>query len=108
MTGVQTCALPILRGHEALPFGTGRLEPGAAADLIFWDLDTVQTAPLYNPLAAILYSADSRNIRHVMAAGAFVKRDGRLCLDTAPLLQNAARCAREISVRGKGVSRLYL
>ena len=97
----------LMRGHEALPFGTGRLEPGAAADLIFWDLDTVQTAPLYNPLAAILYSADSRNIRHVMAAGAFVKRDGRLCLDTAPLLQNAARCAREISVRGKGVSRLY-
>lgn len=97
----------LMRGHRALPFGTGSLAPGAAADLCFWDLDTVQTAPLYSPLAAILYSADSRNIRHVMAAGRFVKKDGALLCGTASLLENAARCAREISLRGKGESKLY-
>ena len=96
----------LMRGHRALSFGSGRLVPGAAADLCFWDLDTPQTAPLYSPLAAILYSADSRNIRHVMVAGEFRKRDGALAFDTAPILENAARCAREISIRGKGVSKL--
>lgn len=97
----------LMRGHGALRFGSGKLEAGGAADLLFWDLDTVQTAPLYNPLAAILYSADSRNIRHVMVAGEFAKKDGKLKTDTAPALENAARCAREISIRGKGVSKLY-
>lgn len=97
----------LMRGHEALGFGSGRLEAGRAADLLFWDLDTPWTAPLYHPLAAILYSADSRNIRHVMVAGAFAKRDGRLTLDPAPALENAARCAQGISIRGKGVSKLY-
>lgn len=97
----------LMRGHGALGFGSGKLAAGAAADLLFWDLDTVQTAPLYSPLAAILYSADSRNIRHVMVAGEFVKKDGRLRADPAPVLEKAARCAREISIRGKGVSKLY-
>ncbi len=96
----------MMRGHRALNFGSGSLTPGAAADLCFWDLDTPQTAPLYDPLAAILYSADSRNIRHVMVAGKFCKRDGALVFDTAPILENAARCAKEITIRGKGVSKL--
>lgn len=97
----------LMRGHRALSFGTGSLAPGAAADLCFWDLNTVHTAPLYNPLAAIVYSADSRNLRHVMAAGKFVKKDGRLLADTDVVLENAARCAKEISIRGKGESKLY-
>ena len=97
----------MLRGHRALSFGSGSLTPGAAADLVFWDLDTPHTAPLYNPLAAILYSGDSRNIRHVMVAGEFRKRDGRLVFDLAPVLENAARCARGITTRGKGVSKLH-
>lgn len=97
----------LMRGHGALNFRSGRLEPGSAADLVFWDLDTPHTAPIYDPLAAILYSADSRNIRHVMVAGEFVKKDGKLKADPAPVLENAARCAREISIRGKGVSKLY-
>ena len=58
-------------------------------------------------LAAILYSAGSGNIRHTLVAGKFVKRDGKLLCGTAEALENADRCARGITVRGKGVSRLY-
>lgn len=97
----------LMRGHEALGFGSGRIAPGAAADLNIWDLNTPDTAPLYNPLAAILYSAGSRNIRHTLVAGEFAKRDGKLLCGTADALENAARCAGEITRRGKGVSRLY-
>ena len=35
------------------------------------------------------------------------KRDGRLVFDLAPVLENAARCARGITTRGKGVSKLH-
>lgn len=97
----------LMRGHRALSFGAGRLAPGAAADLIFWDLNTPNTAPLYDPLAAILYSGESRNILHVMVAGEFRKRDGRLAFDLGPVLENAARCARGITTRGRGVSKLH-
>ena len=41
-----------------------------------------------------------------MVAGEFCKRDGTLVFDTAPILENAARCAKEITIRGKGVSKL--
>lgn len=97
----------LMNGHRALGFGTGRLEPGAPADLVVWDLNTPNTAPVYNPLAAILYSADRGNVLHTVVAGRFVKRDGRLVQDTAPLLAEAARCAQALSIRGKGVSRLF-
>ena len=97
----------LMAGHRALSFGAGRMAVGAAADLNVWDLETPATAPVYHPLAAILYSAGSGNIRHTLVAGKFVKRDGKLLCGTAEALENADRCARGITVRGKGVSRLY-
>ena len=97
----------LMRGHDALGFGAGDLRLGAAADLNIWDLDTPSTAPLYNPLAAILYSADHTNIRHTLVDGRFVKRDGALLLDTHAILAEASRCAAAIGRRGKGESKLY-
>ncbi len=97
----------LMRGHRAMDFGTGVLGVGAPADLVVWDLNDPGTAPLYNPLAAILYSADRTNVRHTLVAGRFLKRDGKPVQDPAELLAQADRCARGISARGKGVSRLF-
>lgn len=96
----------LMNGHDALPFGTGTLTAGAPADLIVWNLSEISTAPAYDPLAAILYSAGPENILHTIAAGSFLKRDGRLLLDREELLENVSRCAFALHKRGKGKTNL--
>jgi len=96
----------LMRGHEALPFGTGRIEPGAPADLLLWDLRRPNTAPAYDPVAAILYSADASNVRRSMIAGRWVKRDGVLALDVASVVERAARRAAGVIAKGKGKTNL--
>ncbi len=96
----------LMRGHEALGFDSGRMAVGAAADLLIWDLNDIHTMPLYNPLAAILYSADSRHIRDSLIAGRFVKRNGKVLGDTAAVCEEARVRAMDILRRGKGETRL--
>jgi len=98
----------MMNGHKYLDFNSGKLEKGYAADLNFFDLNTVSTAPVYNPLAAIIYSAvPSVNITDVMVNGKFVKRDGKLAFDEKEIIRNASACAKEIYARGRGVTKLY-
>ncbi|MEG2073965.1 MAG: amidohydrolase family protein [Angelakisella sp.] len=95
----------LMNGHNALGFNSGKLQAGYAADLNIWDLDTPATAPVYNPLAAIIYSAHPRtNILHTLVDGKFVKRDGKLLTDTASLLGEVKAAAAQIIARGKGES----
>jgi 5-methylthioadenosine/S-adenosylhomocysteine deaminase len=96
----------LMRGHKALPFGSGRLEPGAPADLVVWNLDLPHTAPAYDPLAALIYSGDARNAEFVLVAGEFVKEDGRLKLDTNAIVNEAKERARLILAKGKGPTKL--
>ncbi|MBQ2106306.1 MAG: amidohydrolase family protein, partial [Lachnospiraceae bacterium] len=52
----------LMDGHRALGFNTGKVEVGYEADLVVWDLKRVNTFPVYNPLTALLYSADASNV----------------------------------------------
>ena len=97
-----------MNGHKALGFHSGKLAEGYAADLNIWELNTPATAPLYNPLAAMIYSANAKNnIVHTLVGGEFVKRNGNLCMNVQELLENANRCAQDITIKGKGQSRLF-
>lgn len=98
----------MMNGHRFLPFNSGKLEKGYSADLNIFNLSTLSCAPVYNPLAAIIYSAQaSSDITDVMIGGKFVKRNGKLTFDQNEIIEHASRCAKEIYKRGKGVSKLY-
>ncbi len=98
----------LMAGHKYLSFNSGRLAEGYSADLNIFDLNTVSTAPLYNPLAAIIYSAvPSVNITDVIINGKFVKKNGQLVFDTKEIIDNAQRCAKAIYERGRGMTKLY-
>ncbi len=98
----------MMNGHNYLNFNSGKLAVGCAADLNVFDLNTVSTAPVYNPLAAIIYSAvPSVNITDVMINGKFVKKGGKLAFDETEIIKNASACAKEIYARGRGVTKLY-
>ena len=98
----------MMNGHNYLNFNSGKLKAGYAADLNIFNLNTVSTAPVYNPLAAIIYSAvPAVSITDVMIDGKFVKRNGKLAFDEKEIIKNASACAKEIYARGRGVTKLY-
>jgi 5-methylthioadenosine/S-adenosylhomocysteine deaminase len=96
----------LMRGHDAMPFGAGRIEAGAPADLVLWDLRKPNTAPVYDPLASLIYSADARNALHSMVAGRWIKKDGELKLDVEAIVARAVERAAGILRKGKGKTNL--
>ncbi len=98
----------LMRSHEYLNFNSGKIEAGYSADFNLFDLSKCSSAPLYNPLAAILYSVQPAvHITDTLIQGEFVKKDGKLVVDEMEISKEASRCAREIYARGKGTSELH-
>lgn len=97
----------LMKGHEALPFNSGKLKEGYSADLIFWDLNKVNTMPLYNPLASILYSANETNIKDVMIHGEWVKKDHKLIAYESKLIQDVNAQVQDLLRRGKGKAKVH-
>ncbi len=96
----------LMAGHNAFPFGTGRIEKGAPADLVIWDLNTPSTMPVYDPVSAILYSSDSGNVRYTMVSGEFLKADGKLCDRIAVDRGETEKAVRELLKRGRGEAKV--
>lgn len=98
----------LMDGHKYLNFNSGKIEVGYSADFNIFDLSKYTTAPVYNPLAAILYSAHPAiNITDTLISGEFVKKDGQLILNEKEIIQQAKQCAKEIYIRGKGQAKIY-
>ncbi|MDF2678120.1 MAG: hypothetical protein K0Q97_2460, partial [Bacillota bacterium] len=93
-------------GHEALKFNTGKIKEGYDADLLIWDLNMVNTMPVYNPLTSIIYSSDPNNIKYTMVQGEFLKYDGKLRADTDKILGKIKEIQQNILLRGKGKSKI--
>lgn len=62
---------------------TGSLTPGKRADVQVIRADTVEMAPLNNPVAAVVQNAHPGLVEAVLVEGRFVKRDGELDADLA-------------------------
>jgi cytosine/adenosine deaminase-related metal-dependent hydrolase len=61
---------------------TGALVPGRRADLILLDAGALKLAPVRDPAAAVVLSADVSNVDTVLVDGVVRKRHGRLLADT--------------------------
>ncbi len=93
----------LMNGHNFLNFNSGKIENGYSADLNIFDLNTVSCMPLYNPLAAIIYSSSPAvNITDVLVNGKFLKKDGKLIINYEEIIKEASNRAKEIYKRGKG------
>jgi formiminoglutamate deiminase len=71
---------------------TGRIKAGAPADLAVVDLDTVRLAgtPPADAVAAAVFAGAAADVRHVMAGGRWIVRDGaHLRLDVPRALREA-------------------
>lgn len=97
----------LMHGHQAFAFGSGKIEPGYAADLAIWDLKKPNTWPVYDPVTSILYSSEPSNVLYTMVGGVFLKENGRLTMDEGALLDEAAAVQKKILARGQGQAKVY-
>lgn len=83
----------------------GSLAVGAAADLVFLDLGTINWLPVNNPINQLIHTEDATAVRDVMVDGAYVVRDGKLVNIDLSALADRARAARtrldEINIPNK-------
>ncbi len=102
----QEIWIKLMNGHRAFNFNTGRIAEGYDSDLLIWDLSTVNTFPVYNPLTSIIYSSESNNIKHTMVQGEFLKFNGKLKMDSNLVLNKVGDIQKRILERGKGKSKV--
>ena len=78
IVGAKACALD----HKI-----GTLTPGKQADIILVRTDQVNVAPVVDPVATVVISADTSNVDTVIVGGQVIKHNGRLMrVDVSRLL----------------------
>ena len=82
----------------------GVLTPGAAADLVCWDVAGVADAGGADPLGGLLWRSPGRRAKHVVVAGRVVVRDGELV--ARPQREVAERLRALLATRPRRVVRL--
>ena len=97
----------LMAGHQVFSSGTGRIEEGATADLVIWDLNLPDTMSHYDPVSSILYGANSANVRYTMVEGEFLKFDGKLKMDFKRTANDAMNLQKELLTRGKGKAKVF-
>lgn len=67
----EIVAMATIGGARALGLDgiTGSLEPGKEADLVLVETDSANMFPVYDPYSALVYSANSSNVKMVYVAG---------------------------------------
>ncbi len=110
---LRTVWRTLMAGHDALHQNTGDVAEGYSADLVVWDLGRPATWPQADAedpgavLAAIIYSAESRNVRDVLVGGRFLKRAGEvIALDAAEVMDRAAAARGRLLALGAGKARV--
>ena len=97
-TARQAIEMATINGARALGMADqiGSIEVGKKADLIALDLNSLNTQPLYDPVAQIVYAASSRQVSHVWIDGQAQLRDFEFChLDSDELIAKAAFWAQK-------------
>jgi cytosine/adenosine deaminase-related metal-dependent hydrolase len=92
--GARACALD----HKI-----GTITPGKQADIVLVRTDQVNVAPVVDPMATVVISADTSNIDTVFAAGRILKHSGHLIRVDLPRLLERLNDARDHLLSGAGV-----
>jgi 5-methylthioadenosine/S-adenosylhomocysteine deaminase len=86
----------------ALGVDSGRVEPGANADLAVLDLDVPRLTPAHDVVSHLAYAASGSDVRHTICDGAVLMRDREvLTLDTESVIADAREHARDLVTRAE-------
>jgi 5-methylthioadenosine/S-adenosylhomocysteine deaminase len=96
----QTIQMATINGARALGLGDsiGSVEVGKQADLIAINLSRLNTQPVYDPIAQLVYAANSQQVSHVWIGGVCQMSDYRLSnLDEDAIMAKAQSWANKVS-----------
>ncbi len=86
----------------ALGLQTGRLAPGAPADLAVVDLTTPHLTPHHDLLSHLVYAASGSDVRHTVCDGSILMRDRELTtLDVDAVRETASERASRLVARSE-------
>jgi len=78
----------------------GKLAPGAKADIIVVELDSLRVTPIEDPIRTLIMNTTGANVRDVVINGRTVMRNFELPdLDTEELRENAQQCFDKYKAR---------
>lgn len=101
-------ALATAGGARALGLSRiiGSLEPGKEADLVIVETDSVNMFPVYDPYAALVYSAQAANVNTVYVAGRCLVRDKKLTeTDPAGVREELLEKMRRTAFKDHGLAK---
>lgn len=93
VSAMQALQMATLNGAKALGLDAeiGSLSIGKAADVVAIDLSEIETQPIFNPVAQIVYAASRQQVTDVWVAGKqLLKKRQLTSLDLADLKQRTA------------------
>jgi 5-methylthioadenosine/S-adenosylhomocysteine deaminase len=99
-TAKQAIQMATINGAKALGLAEsiGSIEVGKQADLIAIDLARLNTQPVYDPVAQLVYAANSQQVSHVWIGGECQLRDFQFSnLDEDAIMTKARSWAARIS-----------
>lgn len=85
----------------------GRIAPGAKADMVIWDAETLSMAPVRDPIKNIVYNAQSNDVETVIIDGRVVMRQRQIPgVDLHQLARNLQAAGARMWAAMKGVDRI--
>ena len=97
----QAIQMATINGAKALGLGNdiGSIELGKFADLIAVNLSDLNTQPLYDVAAQLVYATNSRQVSHVWIDGVCQLEDSQFCqIDEAAIIHKAKIWSNKISI----------
>lgn len=99
----EALALATTCAAEAFRLGTGRIEPGQAADLILVDLSGAGTQPGHDPVSDLVYAASGSCVHTTVCDGRVLMHDRRIeVANEREIIAGAVRAARGLVARVGG------
>ncbi|MFB6122124.1 MAG: amidohydrolase [Haloferacaceae archaeon] len=90
-------------GAEMLGVDSGRIEPGANADLAVLDLDAPHLTPAHDLVSHLVYAARGSDVRHTVCDGRVLMRDREVqTMDERAVVDRARDQARDLLARAEG------
>lgn len=101
LPATQVLRMATRTGAKALGLdNVGSLEQGKKADLIIFDLQKPHWKPLYNPIANLVYAAQSSDIKTVIIDGKIIMKDRELLtMDEERILYEAEKHGQDLILK---------